>query len=997
MGIAVAAAVPLVRLIDRAAGWILAAILVAAALPLAKELPRIISGEPISWSATWIPDFLGSGVDISLALRADALSAFFSLLALLIGAVVFAYSAAYLPPKDGNSSFYLIMTAFTLAVVLLVLADDAFVLFIGWELVSMASFLLIARSPGSAGEKGSQRTLVLTFIGGLLLLAGLAIAVTVTGTTNLTEILASTAWSAQPKLTIAVALLVALSAFTKAAQFPFHFWLPEAMAAATPVSAFLHAAAVVKAGIYVLLRFSAVFATVPAWNWLLIVVGMSTAVMSALFALTKTDLKKLTAYSTVSHLGWIVATIGIGTPVALAAAAVHTLAHALFKSSLFMLIGVIDHENGTRDTRRLGVIWKKMPFTFTATVIAALSMAAVPPLFGFLSKEGMLGAFMAAPIGNAGVVLLLTAAGIGALLTFTYSAKLVFGAFIDGRETPLPADVTPKQVHEAPLALWLPAALPGLFSIPLGLAPFVLSGLMDGIVHAILPQAEHHTHLSLWHGINTPLLISVAVLVLGILGVSQRAKIWPVLENRRFMISGNELLYKFQDMLTKFGRILGSPADSLNPSRHMAPPVLMVILLGLVTLFGTSGIDGVALAPRTPGLDNWLDLVPFLIVTISVIGMMWNRHRLTGAVLIGTVGVGITFQMLILGAPDVALTQFLVEALVVVIMMLVLRYQPAYFPAMKAAENWRALIIAVLAGITAFLGVFTLLGRRDRSELAEWFIANAPEISGGQNIVATIIVEFRALDTLGELSVLGMAAIVIISVVGSIPRLPMRAQIRKRPFGQSMLNSVPLKKAFILVAPVLGILSVAIFYRGHQDPGGGFVAALIAGAALMLAYLAKGRDSIVFKPATAVWLTGIGIVVALIPGFLGLLHGSFLYPIHFHFLGQHLSSSLVFDGGIYLAVVGMLTQAVNSLGGYLLPGAPTVRMVPHYRAGMDVPLIDATCIPATEAFPEPLEPSPLGTKRNIRPLDWRTKANALYTATFATADSPATTDQNKEK
>lgn len=945
----------LVRVIDRAAGWVLGLLLFAAAAPLAVQLPAVAQGDVLEWHRTWIPDFLGSGLDVNFALRGDGLGVFFALLALGIGGVVLIYSAAYLPKREGNTSFYLIMTAFTLAVVMLVLADDAVVLFVGWELVSIASFLLIARS-GSGGEKGSMRTLILTFFGGLTLLAALAIAATATGTTNLQGILGSEVWAQNSNLTTGLAILIAVSAFTKAAQLPFHFWLPEAMAAATPVSAFLHAAAVVKAGVYLLIRFSGIFHDVAVWNYLLVIVGIITALVSAVYALTKTDLKKLTAYSTVSHLGWIVATIGIGTRAALIAALVHTLAHALFKSSLFMLIGVIDHQTGTRDTRRLGVIWKKMPFTFGSAVIAAASMAAVPPLFGFVSKEGMLGAFEGGPFGTAGTWLLLIVAGAAALFTFLYSAKYVLGAFVDKGE-----DATAERdarVHEAPVLLWLPAALPGLLSLPLGLYPAFLDTTVESAVTAVAgPTTGEHTHLALWHGINAPLIISVLVLVAGIALVLVRGKIFPAFEGREFMPSGNQLLHGLLQALNAFGKFVGSMANSLNPSRHLIWPVLTLITLMLFTLLGTSGVDGIALAPRAEGLDNWMDLGPFLIIAISVIALMTTRHRLTGAVLIGTAGVGMTFQMLLLGAPDVALTQFLVEALVVVIMMMVLRYQPSHFKPVPKRQTVRSLIVALLAGLTAFLGVFTLLGRRERSDLAMWFIDNAPEISGGQNIVATIIVEFRALDTLGELSVLGMAAIVIGAVVNSIPRMPFIAGERPRPFGQSMLNSIPLKKGISMVIPVLAVLSVLVFFRGHNDPGGGFVAALIAGAALMLTYLAKGRDSIIFRPSTAAWLTGIGIVVALVSGFLGLAYGSFLYPIGFHVFGQHMSSSLIFDGGIYLAVLGMLTQAINSLGGYLKPGAWSVQATDYFRADGSPLLIDDH-VSLTPAFPDPLEPNP---------------------------------------
>ena len=914
--VAVALAPVAVKAADRAAGYPLAGIFIIAAALLAREFPALARGDELSYSVTWVRDVIAPGVDVNLAFRGDALGIFFAMLALVIGAVVFCYSAAYLPKGKGNVSFYVLMTAFTLSILLLVLANDVVVLFLAWELVSLASFMLIARS-GKSGEAGSQRTLILTFVGGLTLLTGVAIAATAAGTTNLEGILASEVWAQRPGLTTGVAILIALSAFTKSAQFPFHFWLPEAMAAATPVSAFLHAAAVVKAGVYLLIRFSTIFHDVAAWNWLLIVAGMGTAVMSAVFAVQKTDLKKLTAYSTVSHLGWIVATIGVGTPFAIAAALVHTLAHALFKSSIFMLIGVIDHEAGSRDIRRLGVLWNKMPWTFGSMLIGAASMAAVPPLFGFVSKEGMLTAFEEAPISSAGQIVLLIVAGVGAFFTFTYSAKIVFGAFFDG-----PRDMS--KTHEAPVRLCLPAALPGVMSVPIVFFMGMLDGPLDKVVAAI--GMEGHSHLALWHGFNVPFAISALVLIAGVVGVLYRKPLWSAMEERELLPrTGNDVLKWIQDVCAKFGRFVGRMSDTHNPSLFILPIIFLIILLAGATLL-SDGVDGVALNPRVEGLDNPWDLLPLGIIALSMIGLVRTKNRLTGAVMIGTAGTGVTLQMFLLGAPDVALTQFTVEALSVIVMMMVLRYLPEKFhPVSHKGRQTGAIIIAVLAGAAAFLGVWALMGRHERSDLAMWYLNNAPDITGGDNVVATIIVEFRALDTLGELSVLGMAAVVIAAVTSTLPRFPFTSGTRPAPFGQSQLNSVPLRKGIALTIPILVVLSVIVFYRGHQATGGGFPAALIMGAAIGLTYLSRGTDEIVFGRMTPIHLTGIGIIVALTAGFIGYIptshnDGGFLTAIHGHALGQHWTTSLIFDLGIYLAVLGMLTMAINALGGYLRPG-----------------------------------------------------------------------------
>ena len=923
------AASPLaVAVFDRRAGYPLAAVYAAAAVVLGMQLPHIFDGEALTFRQVWVRNFISPGMDAAFAVRADALSAFFAMLALCVGAVVFTYSAAYLHSGRGNGSFYVIMSGFMLSVLLLVLSDDVALLFIAWELVSIGSFLLIARA-GSGGEAGSYRTLLLTFTGGLLLLVTLAVSAIAAGTTSLSGILASEFWVARPELATTLAVLFALAGFTKAAQLPFHFWLPEAMAAATPVSAFLHAAAVVKAGVYLLLRMSTVFHDNQVWNVLLISVGMTTAVMASLFAVQKTDLKKLTAYSTVSHLGWIVATIGVGTPFALAAAVVHTAAHALFKSSLFMLIGVIDHQAGSRDVRRLGRMYKQMPFTFVSVVFGALSMAAVPPMLGFVSKEGMLEAFEQAPLSHAGVVVLLAAAGVGAVLTFTYSARLVLGAFVDG-----PRDMS--EVREAPVSLWLPAALPGVLSLPIVAVLGSLDEPVDAIVGAVTESP--HMHLALWHGVTTPLVISTIVLVLGCVGVVVRRSIYAVVDGREFLpFSGNSALQAFLKVLAKWGRISAQMANSFSPVRHMTYPLLVVLALATWVLINP-GIDGAPMPDRIPDSTSWGDAVALVVVACAVFGLVRTRNRMFAAILLGVAGVGVTLQILLLGAPDVALTQFMVELLVVVIIMMVVRFQPASF---KPAGQRHVLVSAVLAvamGAAAGVAVWTMMGRNQRPELAMWYLNNAPEVSGGDNIVNTILVEFRALDTMGELSVLGMAGVVIAAVVGSIPKHPFARGTNPPKWGLAGVNSIPLMQLVRVLVPVLVVAAVVIFFRGHNAPGGGFIAALVAGAALMLRYVARPTDSPVLPEPWPLRLTGFGILIALGTGLWGLVaKGSFLYAIHGHIGSEHLSSSMLFDVGVFMAVIGMLSLAITDMGGPERPGSAQ-ELLPFTRgAGNPLP------------------------------------------------------------
>ncbi|WP_156812782.1 DUF4040 family protein [Corynebacterium ulceribovis] len=905
------------RILGRGAGWPIVAFFVAALVQLARLTPTA-SSAPATWEQRWFPlvipgPLADSDIAISFAFRADPLSLGFAMLALGIGSAVFIYSTFYLPKRDGAVSFYVLMTTFMLAVVMLALANDIVLMFIAWELVSICSFLLIARA-GSGGEAGAMRTLIITFFGGLLLLAAVAMTISLTGTTVLVDVLGSSQWAEHPEETTIIAALIALAAFTKAAQFPFHPWLPEAMAAATPVSAFLHAAAVVKAGVYVLLRFSTVFADNVVWQGLLICAGMFTAVMAALFALQQTDLKRLTAYSTVSQLGWIVATIGIGTPFALAAAVVHTLSHALFKSSLFMLVGVIDHETGTRNIRRIGSVWRQMPFTFGATVIGAASMAAVPPLFGFLSKEGMLTAFNTGGLSGMWTAVLLAVAFIGATLTFAYSARLVIGAFIDG-------DRDMSHVHEAPVPLWLSAALPALLSVPLVAVVAVLDKPVDAIVGAIAAESPQ-THLALWHGINLELGLSLLAIAAGIGFIVARSVVDKAIEGRELLpTNGAKVLAAVERQASRLGAVLNKPTESLQPAQFLAPILWSIIALGGVVLWGVGTeqvIDGVPIAEKVANVDRWWDLAALAVAAVGVFGAVRSLTRLKAIIMVSISGVGVTLMILFLGAPDVALTQFMVEVLVTALMMLVVRRMSPEFPTPSKNQRIFAAVTAIAMGVVTFAAVWGLTGRTGRNEIGEWYLANTLDISGQPNIVNVILVEFRAFDTLGELTVLGFVGVAIAAVVSSIPRGQM--EFVPVPMKQPMLGTLPLVQLMRIFGPILMIVSVLMFLRGHTQPGGGFNAALVASAGLALIYLASDRDEPVMPKFPPEWFIGAGVSLAVFSGVFGLAKGSFLMPLHGTVGPLEWNTALIFDLGVYFAVIGMFLTALNYLGGEGRPG-----------------------------------------------------------------------------
>ncbi|MGO1225404.1 DUF4040 family protein [Brachybacterium sp. AOP42-C2-15] len=970
------ATVALTPVLDRAFGrsacWILAGLYLVAAAALVPAAAAVLSGTSddslttfsVPWAGQWGIDF---------ALKADGIGIVFAMIALVIGAVVLAYSARYLDPGR-QLSFSLVMAVFTLSMVGLVLADDLVLLFVTWELTSIASFLLIARS-GRGGQAASMRTLLITFLGGLALLTAVSLMVLRLGTSSVSEVLAADVWSTDPAFTTLVAVLVAIAACTKSAQFPFHVWLPDAMAAATPVSAYLHAAAVVKAGIFLLLRFSPAFHDVIAWNVLLITAGLVTAFVGGFLALQQPDLKKLMAYSTVSQLGLIVTLIGVGTDAAILAAVLHTIAHALFKSGLFMMVGVIDHAVHTRELRRMPALARAMPGSFVITLLGCMSMAGLPPMLGFASKESLLtGALSTQGPAWTGWVVALGIAG-ASVLTFAYCAKIVLGAFIDGRdETALARDdaaaaaaarddagsaqadtepagtapsgtdpagaiIRPADAHRPGALLLWPAALPILAGLPLAFFVGVLDTPVGRAMEAAL-GGEHHPHLALWHGLTPELGITLAVIAAGTLLALGRRRLLPALEARPFPIDGARILTAVDTLAERVARVLVRPIASDDPMRHLGA----ILVAFAAVVLGALAVLGDGLAPLTEGMNQPLDVVLLVLMTAAVITLCTRHDRLGAAVTLSAIGILATVQILVLGAPDVALTQLLVESLTIIIIMLVLQRLPRNFLATSRPRRRGALAVAVLVGLASGAGMFLFMGRRGRSDVAEYYIANAEEITGGHNIVNVILVEFRALDTLGELSVLGMAGVAIVAVISSVrhrfidpsesadaeaadevehgPALREEGTSAHRAIRSAWGNAAALQLMVRVTAPILALISAVLFLRGHNAPGGGFIAALVGSAIVALLYLSTSRDRQIGPPRLPLILIGGGVVTALGAGFMGYVEGGFLEPLHGYVLGVHLTTSMIFDVGVYLAVLGLVMIAVNLLGASATGGTP---------------------------------------------------------------------------
>ena len=915
---AVLLSVPLTGWLGRAAGWPLAAIYLLSAAALWPTVREVLDGGAPSWSRPWISTF-----EVDLALRADGLSVVFALIAILIGAVVFVYSARYL--GDGpHKSFYLVMALFTFSMLGLVLADNMFLLFICWELTSLASFVLIARS-GRPGEMASMRTLICTFAGGLALLAAITMIVVLTGTQSAHLALNDPIWREGGPHVSVIAALVAIAGFSKAAQFPFHIWLPDAMAAPTPVSAYLHAAAVVKAGIFLLLRFSPAFHDVPVWNIMLISVGLFTALIGARFALQQTDLKRLMAYSTVSQLGLITATIGVGTPYAIAAAVLHTIAHALFKSGLFMMVGVVDHVAGTRDMRRLPPLWRHMPGAFAVTILGCAAMAGLPPLLGFVSKESVFASLLDSPgVGVFGWVALV-AASVASIMTFLYCAKVVLGGFVDGTGH---RDVKPVE-----RALVLTALVPIGAGVPLGLWAGVLDVPVQAAMLAGRPGADHSPHFVLWHGLTPELFATVAVFAVGIALTLVRGRLWRGLERPMLVgadgpIDGPRVISMIRRSLLRAGRRVNSFARVDYPSRHVA--VIFVAFVVAILGTGIAAVTSGHLAPRESADSTLLDGLLLPLITISVLALCLTHSRLTATVTLAAVGILCMVQIIALGAPDVALTLLLVEALTVVVIMLVLQRLPVGFGHSTRPRRIRVGLLSILVGVAAGTATYLTTGRQGRSDVGTYFLENAYELAGGDNVVNILLVEFRALDTFGEMAVLGMAGVALVAVLSTVRDRHIDTETNHGPTVEPELrddptvhraltdplaNQVVLKRLVRVLNPVLLVTAVIILVRGHDEPGGGFISALIMCCCIGLTYVSTARDRAIGPARLPLRMIGGGIAFAVLVGLLGLVvKSSFLEPMHGYVGDFHLTTGMLFDGGIIAAVLGLVLLTFNLLG-----------------------------------------------------------------------------------
>ncbi|MBN1447716.1 MAG: putative monovalent cation/H+ antiporter subunit A [Bacteroidetes bacterium] len=746
-----AALSPLLRHISgRWGGWIASVLPAGLFVFFLSQLPTVQAGGERTFSVTWIPS-----LGISLAFRLDGLSLLFALLIAGVGTLVVIYAGGYLGGHPHRGRFYAFLFLFMSSMLGVVLADNLFLLFVFWELTSVASFLLIGFShEKEEARRSALQALLITGLGGLAMMAGFILIAIAGGTSEVSELLSRGDLLRSHELYLPALLLLLLGAFTKSAQAPFHFWLPGAMAAPAPVSAYLHSATMVKAGVYLLARLNPALGGTDEWHYLLTLAGGATMVIGALLAGPQTDLKRLLGYSTVSALGMLVMLIGLSTDLAAKAALVFLVVHSLYKAALFMVAGTIDHETGTRDVRQLHGLMRVMPFTAIAAVLAALSMTGFPPLLGFIGKELMYEAKMQAPSAS---LFLLIAGVLANAVNIAVAILSGMRPFI-GRGKHHPA-----QAHEGTLTLWLGPLILGLSGLLLGLFPDLIGiPLIEPAVRSV--RAEHvDVDLALWHGINPVLLLSILTIVVGVVLYLLRHRARDASARLRvpeLLLPGGVYRRMIAALPAFSGRLVGVIHNG-NLRSYLFTIITVFLILAARTFVDLA--DWPVLS-RLGDVEFYsVGLVVLMIAaTLMVVA---SRTRLAAVAALGVLGFGIAALYVIYSAPDLAITQILVETLTVVIFLFVIRHLPRFGERSPRPTQFRDGVIAVLSGTMVALFSLKASGVQMDSAISSYFAENSVPAAYGRNVVNVILVDFRALDTLGEATVLAVAAIGVYAMI----------------------------------------------------------------------------------------------------------------------------------------------------------------------------------------------------------------------------------------
>ena len=932
----------------------------------ALYFPQIADGGVLRQEIHWLPE-----LGLNLVIRMDGFAWMFCMLVLGIGSLVVLYARYYMSPSDPVPRFFSFFLAFMGSMIGIVLSGNLIQLAFFWELTSLFSFLLIGYwHHRKDARRGARMALTVTGSGGLCMLAGMLVIGHIVGSYDLDAVLAAGAQIRAHSLYLTSLVLVLLGALTKSAQFPFHFWLPHAMAAPTPVSAYLHSATMVKAGVFLLARMWPVLGGTEPWFWLVGGAGLITLLIGGYAAMFQHDLKGLLAYSTISHLGLITLLLGLNSPLAAVAAVFHIMNHATFKASLFMAAGILDHESGTRDIRRLSGLRRMMPVTATLAMVASAAMAGVPLLNGFLSKEMFFAEtvfIQASPLVS---LLLPLAATLAGMFSVAYSLRFTIDVFFGP-----PATDLPRQPHEPPHWMRVPIELLVLACLVVGVFPeWTVGRFLEAAAGPVVGGELPFYSLAVWHGVNTPLLMSIVAMLGGI-------AMYLVLRHYRSLgqvdksilmhrVNGRRLFDGALALLTLAGRKGRRLLGTQRLQWQMFWLASATLAAGILPLWSRGLYVGdrasLALSPAFALL--------WAVGAACAVGAAWQAkyHRMAALALMGGAGLCACITFLWFSAPDLALTQLVVEIVTTVLILLGLRWLPKRQESLRLPSRserrgtrWRRvrdLLLSVGAGTGMALLAWAMMSRPFPESTSTFFLERAFTEGGGSNVVNVMLVDFRGFDTFGEIVVLGIVALTVYALLRrfrpALETMDLPEQQRRLPadLATDLLNPrqatdtaigylmVPAVLARLLL-PVAVMVSVFFFIRGHNQPGGGFVAGLVLSVALLLQYIISGTHWVeAHLPLRLRRWMALGLLTVLATGLASLAFGyPFLtsHTVHWDLplIGElHVASAIFFDLGVFALVVGSTLMILTSIAHQSVRGHRYhARMAEETREAMALP------------------------------------------------------------
>jgi multicomponent K+:H+ antiporter subunit A len=874
--------------------------------------PSVVGGGILRYDAPWIPE-----LELTFSLRMDGLSWVMAALISGIGLLVVVYARYYMSPADPAPRFFSFLLAFMGAMLGIVLSGNLIQLVFFWELTSLFSFLLIGYWHQNApAREGARMALIVTSAGGLCLFAGVLVLGHIVGSYDLDRVLASGEVIRSHALYLPALVLVVVGALTKSAQFPFHFWLPHAMAAPTPVSAYLHSATMVKAGVFLLVRLWPALGGTNEWLWLVASAGLATFILGAFNALFQQDLKGLLAYSTISHLGLITLLIGLDSPLGQVAAVFHIMNHATFKASLFMAVGIIDRETGTRDLRRLSGLRRSMPITASLAMVAAAAMAGVPLLNGFLSKEMFFAETIEIHDNSVVDQALPYIVTVASMFTVAYSLRFIREVFF-GR----PPEGLSRTPREPPFLMRFPAELLVLACLVVGVVPAMTIGpLLQTALHAVLGNTLPEYSLAVWHGFTPELLMSTVAVVGGIclyFGLRSYLLVSDGPPLLRHIKTQRIFQFVLFNLTVRFARQL----EGVFGTQRLQPQLRLLVAAAVFAGLAPVLARGLGAPHRGGGsLDIAFGLL-WLVGSACAFAAAWQAkyHRFFALILVGGAGLVTSTTFVWLAAPDLALTQLVVETVTTVLLLLGLRWLPKRLEIVTAgpAMRWyraRDAMLSIAAGVGLGALAYAVLGRLRPHSISDFFVENAYTGGGGTNIVNVILVDFRAFDTFGEITVLCIVALTVYALLRRFRPAEESTSVpcQQKAQGDGLKSTMAIPALMMgMLFPVIGAASAYLLLRGHDLPGGGFVAGVTMAVAFILQYMARGtvwvEDRLRVLPVR--WM-GVGLLLASGTGAAAWLWGwpflssSFSY-VHIPLIGEvPLASALLFDLGVFASVVG---------------------------------------------------------------------------------------------